>query len=120
MQSDFMIEQIPKHAIPDDALDCVSQSAILIDSILPSRLYWWFDRLYLRVESASWIANQIDHKERVAYVQGSKIPFAWLREVASTAFQDGIDFHRREIFLHEVAILKLESQRESYELTRTL
>lgn len=79
--------------------------------------YWWFDRLYLRLESASWMPCQINYKDRVANVQGSKIPFAWLRQYPSTALQDGVDFYRQRIAADEMAILKLGSEYETWQLS---
>lgn len=66
-------------------------------NVVPDERYYWFDRLYKRVESASWMERQIDRDTSVVYVQGSRIPMAWLREKQIDAIQDGIDYYNREI-----------------------
>lgn len=96
----------------------IPSHAPITDFPLPDTTYYWFDLQYLRVESASWMPSQINHNEQVVYVQGSAIPFSWLCAHYETAVQEGIDYWHRQMAKCEIAITKLRSERESYELRR--
>lgn len=71
--------------------------------------YYWFDRVYFRIESASWMEKQIDREGAVVWIQGSKIPMSWLRVRRSDAIQDGINYYRGKIHSAELDIANLRA-----------